>query len=513
MKVKPYMIILVIFLIIGFFLSILIYSLEQEKILLLTKPTHSLIIDAADYGDENASIASQLRNHIREQPFNLVSFVIFVMAIIHTFLATTITSIARSMEFQSYKTGKRSGFETFCIEFLYFMGEVEVVFGIWVIPLIACMTYFYDWKTAVNYLNNLDYTEALFVVIIMAVASSSPIVSFAEKSLHGLAKIGGGTIKAWWWTLLAVGSLLGSLITEPAAMTICALLLGKQFYYYNPSSKLAYATLGLLFTAISVGGMLTNFAAPPILIVAKKWDWGTYDMFRFFGIKAAVGIFLATLTYYLWFRKELNEMEEEKQKLLHEYEPPRDTSIRIPFWITLINLLFLVWFVFNNHYPAVFIGSFLLFLGFQKATAEFQSEIELKTPILVGFFLAGLIAHGELQEWWISPVLGNADPYTLALFAMSLTAFNDNASIAYLATLIPNISETMKFAVIAGAMSGGGLTVIANAPNPAGQAILGKHFPSGISALRLFLSALVPMAVMLITFATLWVIFHTSLFF
>ena len=41
-------------------------------------------------------------------------------------------------------------------------------------------------------------------------------------------------------------------------------------------------------------------------------------------------------------------------------------------------------------------------------------------------------------------------------------------------------------------MTGGGLTVIANAPNPAGQAILGKYFKEGISALQLFLWAALP---------------------
>jgi hypothetical protein len=85
--------------------------------------------------------------------------------------------------------------------------------------------------------------------------------------------------------------------------------------------------------------------------------------------------------------------------------------------------------------------------------------------------------------------------------ATILTAFNDNAAITYLATLVPNFSDQLKIAVVSGAIAGGGLTVIANAPNPAGQSLLQKYFPHGIAPLSLLLAALFPTAVMLIVFA------------
>jgi Na+/H+ antiporter NhaD/arsenite permease-like protein len=111
---------------------------------------------------------------------------------------------------------------------------------------------------------------------------------------------------------------------------------------------------------------------------------------------------------------------------------------------------------------------------------------------LVGFFLAGLVVHGGLQGWWIEPVLSRLGEKPLFFGAAVLTAFNDNAAITYLATLVPGFSEEMKYAVVAGAVVGGGLTVIANAPNPAGQSILGRFFPDGISPVKLFLGALLP---------------------
>jgi hypothetical protein len=86
------------------------------------------------------------------------------------------------------------------------------------------------------------------------------------------------------------------------------------------------------------------------------------------------------------------------------------------------------------------------------------------------------------------------------LGAMTLTAFNDNAAITYLATLVPGFSESMRYAVVAGAIAGGGLTVIANAPNPAGQSILCDYFEDGISPLKLFAGALLPTIVMMLCF-------------
>ena len=54
------------------------------------------------------------------------------------------------------------------------------------------------------------------------------------------------------------------------------------------------------------------------------------------------------------------------------------------------------------------------------------------------------------------------------------------------------------------AVVGGGLTIIANAPNPAGYAILRDHFPGeGLEPLVLFAYALIPT---LIAGACLWIL-------
>jgi Na+/H+ antiporter NhaD/arsenite permease-like protein len=74
-----------------------------------------------------------------------------------------------------------------------------------------------------------------------------------------------------------------------------------------------------------------------------------------------------------------------------------------------------------------------------------------------------------------------------------LTAFTDNAALTYLGSLVDGLSDGFKYALVAGAVTGGGLTIIANAPNPAGLAILRSYFDDeAVNPLGLFLAALPP---------------------
>jgi hypothetical protein len=189
------------------------------------------------------------------------------------------------------------------------------------------------------------------------------------------------------------------------------------------------------------------------------------------------------------------------------YQPDEDALgdglLPVPAWVIAAHMLFIAWTVFNSHYPALFLGGFLFFLGFARATSPYQSRVELRTPLLVGFFLAGLVIHGGLQGWWIAPVLASLGEEPLFVAAALLTAFNDNALITYLATLVPNLGDLFKVAVVGGAVVGGGMTVIANAPNPAGQALLSRFFDGSVSPLRLALGALTPTVIAALLFRLL----------
>jgi Na+/H+ antiporter NhaD/arsenite permease-like protein len=284
-------------------------------------------------------------------------------------------------------------------------------------------------------------------------------------------------------------------------MTISALLLARQFYHYKPSSHLSYATIGLLFVNVSVGGTLTQFAAPPMVMAAGPWHWDLAYMFTHFGWKAAMGIMASTLLYYFVFRREFRRMDAARMQ--GERALTQGGGAYIPKWIIFVQVLFMVFIVRFAHYPALFIGAFLFFLAFAQATAHYQKKFDLRSPLLVGFFLAGLVVHGGLQSWWIDPVLKSLGRVALYTWATILTGFNDNAAITYLATLVPGFTEPFKYAVVAGAVTGGGLTVIANAPNPAGQAILQRFFPDGVSPAGLLIAAIPPTLIMAAAFMLL----------
>jgi hypothetical protein len=407
------------------------------------------------------------------------------------------------------RAGGRPASPNVLAELLHFLGEVEVVFGLWAVVLLTAITLSKGWSTATHYVNDrVSYTEALFVVVIMALSSTRPIIGLAEGALRRIANAGGGTPGAWWITILIVGPLLGSFITEPGAMTISALLLSRQFFDLQPSARLKYATLGLLFVNVSIGGTLTHFAAPPVLMVARAWNWDTSYMLAHFGWRATVAIGASTLIYFLMFQREMRDLARRPSQ--PDIEQPDEDVVAaepallpVPAWVTAVHVGFIAWTVINSHYPALFLGGFLFFLGFARATSAYQSRVELRTPLLVGFFLGGLVIHGGLQGWWIAPVLVNLSEVPLFLGSAFLTAFNDNALITYLGTLVPNLHDPLKMALVEGAVVGGGMTVIANAPNPAGQALLTRFFGGAVSPLWLAAGALAPTIISAICFQLL----------
>jgi hypothetical protein len=337
----------------------------------------------------------------------------------------------------------------------------------------------------------------------MVMAASKPVMALAAGLLGRVGRLFGGTPIAHWFVVLTLAPLLGSLITEPAAMTIGAMLLSVQFYSLKPSESLRYATIALLFVNVSVGGALTHFAAPPIVMVAAKWGWGLKEVFAHFGIAALVSILLSNFAYLIWFRRELASLKGASE--VRSAEPP------MPAWVVVFHLACMVWTVLmlTEHRPVLMLSGFLVFLAFTTATSRWQPAPGLRGPALVGFFLAGLVVLGGVQGWWISPVLSRMGEGALLATATFLTAFNDNAAVTYLASQVPAFSaagpvaEALRHAVVAGALAGGGLTVIANAPNPAGQSILAPWFPEGVSAWRLFLWALAPTALALSCFILL----------
>jgi len=410
--------------------------------------------------------------------------IFFLIAILHTF------SIKR---FQHLALRYPEG--SVLENLFHLLGDVEIVFGLWAGILVFILTFLWGKKTTIEYLENLNFTEPLFVFVIMTTASTRPVLSLSKKLISVLSRVLPFNKEAsFLFIALTLGSLLGSFITEPAAMTVTAFLLRDRFFTRPVSDHFKYAVLAVLFVNISIGGTLTPYAAPPVLMVSTKWGWDLGFMMAHFGGRAILAVLLNSLAIALLFLRELDSLPEVKTQ----------DSTPQPWGITLVHLVFLALIVALAHHPVIFIGLFLFFLGLVSITQEYQDELKMKESLLVAFFLGGLVVLGSFQRWWLEPILQGLNETSLYFGSTLLTAVLDNAALTYLGSQVPDITDGLKYALVAGAVSGGGLTVIANAPNPAGFSILrGSFGAEGISPAKLFLYATLPTLVVIICF---WVV-------
>jgi hypothetical protein len=410
---------------------------------------------------------------------HLIGAILFGLALVHTFAA-------KSIEVLAHRYPRHAGL-------LHLLGEVEVVFGLWAAVLIAAMALAGGGAEAIAYAESRQYTEPLFVFVVMVVAASWPVLNAVQRALHVLARLAPLRAEvALVWLGLALVPLAGSLITEPAAMTLAALTLAPLVFRPGVTEWLKYAALGVLFVNVSIGGTLTSYAAPPVLMVAAAWQWDSAFMASQFGWKAALAVLINASAITFMLRRHL--------------QPPvansgsADTA-PVPLPVALIHLAFLAAVVLLAHHPVLFLGIFLLFLGFTQAYQRYQQPLILKEGLLVGFFLAGLVVLGGMQQWWLQPIVSSLQPVALFFGALGLTAITDNAALTYLGSLIEGMTPQAKYMLVAGAVAGGGLTVIANAPNPAGVSLLRRGFnDESIGALGLLAGALPPTVVAALAF-------------
>ncbi|WP_114690132.1 putative Na+/H+ antiporter [Polynucleobacter necessarius] len=416
-------------------------------------------------------------------PIELGASAIFAIAVLHTFCTGYFEALAK-------KSPRHAGL-------WHLLGEVEIVFGFWAAILVIFISLYVDLNTAKDFLNKRNFTEPLFVFAIMIVAGTKPILYISTQILHLLAHALQSALRirsapVLYFLTLGATPLLGSFITEPAAMTLAAFLLRDLVYRHKCSKALLFGTLGVLFVNISIGGTLTNFAAPPVLMVASTWEWGSAFMFTNFGLKSCIAIFINALAATLLFHRQLIEPNTDKKEA------------RVPLTVILMHLLFLAGVVVFAHDPIIFMWILLFFIGYTTAYPKHQTPLVLKEALLVGFFLGGLVVLGALQGWWLKPILEMMSPTAVFYGSLALTALTDNAALTYLGSLVTGTSPEFKLALVGGAVAGGGLTVIANAPNPAGIAILRQHFPNGaVSALYLLLAALPPTFVAILAYGLL----------
>ena len=408
----------------------------------------------------------------------IASLVVFALALIHVFSASQFEKLA-------HRDTAHSGV-------FHLLGEIEVVFGFWALVLFGVHVWLEGAPRAIGHLEKLNYMEPVFVFVVMVVAGCRPVLQVASSLVGGLSRlIPLPGAMGFALVTLGVAPLLGSFITEPAAMTVAALLLRERLMVDGVPLRMRYAALGVLFVNVSIGGVLTSYAAPPVLMVAGAWGWDTAFLFEHFGHRALPAVLLNAAAFTVLFRKPLSRLPKRGT--------PSGSAVPLP--LIVAHLAFLVGVVLASHHMVLLVFLFLFFLGVVQAYRSHHAPLLLREALLVAFFLAGLVVLGSPQGWWLSPILTSLSDKVLFVGASALTAVVDNAALTYLGTLVQGSSASFRYHLVAGAVVGGGLTVIANAPNPAGASILRECFPDGaISAGKLLLAALPPTLVALVAF-------------
>jgi hypothetical protein len=422
-------------------------------------------------------------NSIQEPTVQIIAAILFAVALVHTFAA-------KQFERLAHRYPRHAGL-------FHLLGEVEVVFGFWAIVLVAAMALVAGGSSALAYAESRNYTEPLFVFVVMVVAASRPVLLTVVRVVQVVARVVPvPTPLATAWLGLAVVPLLGSAVTEPAAMTIAALMLAPQIFRPEVPERVKYFALGVLFVNVSIGGTLTSYAAPPVLMVASTWQWDSAFMFANFGWKATLAVLVNATVCAFVLRKHVISADAQAG------QAGVDTAV--PWSVVVVHLGLLAGVVVMAHHPVAFMGLFLMFLGFTQAYERHQSPLIIKEALLVAFFLAGLVVLGGMQSWWLQPIVSSLKPLALFFGSLGLTAITDNAALTYLGSQIVGISDEAKYMLVAGAVGGGGLTVIANAPNPAGVALLRRGFADeSIGAVELLLGAAGPTMVAAAAFVLL----------
>ncbi len=379
-------------------------------------------------------------------------------------------------------------------ELYRFVSKVEIVFVLWAVPLFFWFLYTEGYRVTMAYFNSRNYNSAMFIVVIFLLLESRPIVYFAERLLSSIARIGKTSPKSWWWTLMIATPLLTFLLKESGAMIIGATLLVRHFYAFSPSSRFAYATLGLLFSNISIGGLSSSISSRAMFVILPSLKWGHKFVFQYFAWKATLAILVSTTVCYLIFRKEFDTFPTTVLNRDFKGE-------RVPWWIICIHII-LVWIVVWSRYTPLFIVAILLFyIGFQRFTIFYQSPLNIPKACLVGLFYAGMVIFGDLQEWWVLGIMHGMSDFGYMISSYMLSIFLDNALVNYLVHNLPVATDCYLYLVITGCMAAGGLTLLANMPNIIGYLLLRPAFrDSSISQGKLFLAALGPSFISLIVF-------------
>ncbi len=401
----------------------------------------------------------------------IIGSICFILALSHTFFAVKFKPIS------------------------HYLSETELAFPFWGIIFLATVPLFsvLGWIDGSDSRNqfmelagHLDFSEPALLFVILLVTNTPLVMRFASRAIDGVADLvmqmaSASRGEASYITSMIVGPLMGSLITEPAAMTVTALFLRDRFFNRRVSRRFKFMSFANLLVNVSIGGALTNFAAPPILMVRDAWGWSSNFVFFHFGLNAALAIVVNTGLCWFFLRGELRAVQgfpkeslNDANGLILKKDSASTTRTSQAAEQRAVRSL----------------GSRLFYL---------VNQFEFRSSLYVALFLAGVVVLGHQQAWWLRELVEGKSPFSLFLGSTVLTSVTDNAALTYLSTQIESLTPLMRHAVVAGSIAGGGISVVANAPNPIGFSILREQLgDAGFGFSDLLRYALLPTAIAMI---------------
>lgn len=449
--------------------------------------------------------------------FQKISLIFFIIALIHTFLAPLL------LRFKLFKKGV-----------LHYLTEVEFVFPFWAMLFCLSLLYKYSYNFTADYLKEISFIEPIFVWVMLLICSCKPLLEGVKFITQMLAEFLNRKLNLlnfkkinlksenpeipktshfnaiYFFLILCFVPLLGSIITEVAAMTLAAMMLKP--YFKQMGQKFAYLAITTLCLNISIAGAITTFAAPPVLMVANKWGWDLAFMLENFAWRAflAVPINAGLLLYF--FRKRIAEIDLTHLRAAAIANSTSMNSKNINLQATNSNnvpvlyfspiqafnrkmfflyALFLVATIILQHSLLGLAIVFALFLSSHAFFKIYHQQLLLKEASLVALFLSGLMVLGKAQAWWVQAFLAGLSPHEIFATGFGLSIVMDNAAITYLASLLPNLSTEVQYKIVAAALTAGGLSILANAPNLLALGLLKKYFKGQkISHLNWFIYAI-----------------------
>ncbi|WP_213357473.1 putative Na+/H+ antiporter [Chlamydiifrater phoenicopteri] len=418
---------------------------------------------------------------------------IFSLSLVHMFLTPYFYKVCENYAHKKMVYPEQREKYGVLSELFKILSRVELVFILWSAPLFFWFLITEGTRLSIAYFSSRNYIFPFFVVVIVLFIESRPIVYLGERLLSKIANFGKKSPAAWWWTILLVSPFITPLIKETGTMVLACVLLVAKFFPFSPSKKFSYATAGLLFSNVSIGGMLFPITSRAVFLINSKLRWSAVFVLKYFSWKAFLAILVSTTIYYLIFRKEFQAFPSTI--------PSRKTSEAVPWWVVVVHILFLVAVIFVRHIPVILVGVVLTFLGFRALTIMYQSPISFTKVGMVGLFFSGLILFGDLQEWWVLALMEKVSYEGHMIISFIMSMFLDNALVNYLIFKLPSANDCYHYLAISGAMSAGGLTLMANVPNIIGYLLLRPSFKvRSVSLVWLFVAALPPAVISALIF-------------